>query len=201
MKEEIERWLIVQELDISHKYNRIPRFNPRQYLERYVFNEIHESFFSDFTTLLQEWITQLKYTHLTNRVISMEWTEESITWLKRVNNKFTHIVDFWIDNIVLFVLFSSMCEQKVSTYMPSWALLVMTAVCKEVRKKTIELITRIKQKLKGSMSIITKMKNKRKWTNITNVLLDLIDEIQRYTKEKEDLGPFPLQWKALEALN
>jgi hypothetical protein len=71
-----------------------------------------------------------------------------------------------------------MCEQKVSTYMPSWALLVMTAVCKEVRKKTIELITRIKQKLKGSMSIITKMKNKRKWINITNVLLDLIDEIQ-----------------------
>jgi hypothetical protein len=101
----------------------------------------------------------------------------------------------------VFVLFSSMCEQKVSTYMPSWALLVMTAVCKEVRKKTIELLTRIKQKLKGNMSIITKMKNKRKWTNITNVLLDLIDEIQRYTKEKEDLGPFPLQWKALEALN
>jgi hypothetical protein len=85
--------------------------------------------------------------------------------------------------------------------MPSWALLVMTAVCKEVRSKTIELLTRIKQKLKGSMSIITKMKNKRKWTNITNVLLDLIDEIQRYTKEKEDLGPFPLQWKSLEALN
>jgi hypothetical protein len=106
-----------------------------------------------------------------------------------------------IDHEPMFVLFSSMCEQKVSTYMPSWALLVMTAVCKEVRKKTIELITRIKQKLKGSMSIITKMKNKRKWTNITNVLLDLIDEIQRYTKEKEDLGPFPLQWKALEALN
>jgi hypothetical protein len=60
----------------------------------------------------------------------------------------------------LLALFSSMCEQKVSAYMPSWALLVMTAVCKEVRKKTIELLTRIKQKLKGNMSIITKMKNK-----------------------------------------
>jgi hypothetical protein len=55
-----------------------------------------------------------------------------------------------------------MCEQKVSTYMPSWALLVMTAVCKEVRKKTIELLTRIKQKLKGNMSIITKMKKQMK---------------------------------------
>jgi hypothetical protein len=60
----------------------------------------------------------------------------------------------------LLALFSSMCEQKVSAYMPSWALLVMTVVCKEVRKKTIELLTRIKQKLKGNMSIITKMKNK-----------------------------------------
>jgi hypothetical protein len=28
----------------------------------------------------------------------------------------------------LFALFSSLCEQKVSAYMPSWALLVMTAV-------------------------------------------------------------------------
>jgi hypothetical protein len=27
----------------------------------------------------------------------------------------------------MFALFSSMCEQKVSAYMPSWALLVMTA--------------------------------------------------------------------------
>jgi hypothetical protein len=27
----------------------------------------------------------------------------------------------------VFALFSSMCEQKVSAYMPSWALLVMTA--------------------------------------------------------------------------
>jgi hypothetical protein len=65
-----------------------------------------------------------------------------------------------VSSMVMFVLFSSMCEQKVSTYMPSWALLVMTAVCKEVRKKTIEILTRIKQKLKGNMSIITKMKNK-----------------------------------------
>jgi hypothetical protein len=44
--------------------------------------------------------------------------------------------------------------------MPSWALLVMTAVCKEVRSKTIELLTRIKQKLEGNMSIITKIKTK-----------------------------------------
>jgi hypothetical protein len=58
------------------------------------------------------------------------------------------------------VLFSSMCEQKVSTYMPSWALLVMTAAMQKVRKKTIKLLTRIKQKLNNNMSIKTKTKNK-----------------------------------------
>jgi hypothetical protein len=94
-------------------------------------------------------------------------------------------------------------EVDVLTY-PNGAHMTFGASSPRVRFLDVyarELITRIKQKLKGSMSIITKMKNKRKWTNITNVLLDLIDEIQRYTKEKEDLGPFPLQWKALEALN
>jgi hypothetical protein len=44
--------------------------------------------------------------------------------------------------------------------MPSWALLVMTVVCKEVRKKTIKLLTRIKQKLNNNMSIKTKTKDK-----------------------------------------
>jgi hypothetical protein len=43
----------------------------------------------------------LKDTHTKNRVISVEWTEENIVRLKRVNNKFTHAVDFCLDNIVV----------------------------------------------------------------------------------------------------
>ena len=44
------------------------------------------------------------------------------------------------------------------------------------------------------------MKNRDKWTNITNVEADLLMK-SKGTKKKEDLGPFFLQWKALEALN
>ena len=44
--------------------------------------------------------------------------------------------------------------------MPSWALLVMTAVCKEVRKKAVKVLTSIKKKLNNNMSIKTKTKNK-----------------------------------------
>jgi len=78
MKAEIEIWLTVQELNFSHKDNRNPRFQTIQYLERYVFNEIHEHLFSEFPMLLQEWIARLKDTHPKNRVRSMEWIEENI---------------------------------------------------------------------------------------------------------------------------
>jgi hypothetical protein len=100
-KEEIEIWLTIQELEFSHKDNRSPKFKPRQYLERYVFKEIHESFFSEFPMPFQEWITQLKHTHLTNRVRSVEWMEENIARLKRVNTKFMCAVDFCLNNIVV----------------------------------------------------------------------------------------------------
>jgi hypothetical protein len=100
-KVEIERWLIVQELDFSHKENRSLGFNPRHYLERYIFSEIHESLFSEFPTISQKWITCLKDTHPKNRVRSVEWTKENIARLKRVNNKFMHAIYFWLDNIVV----------------------------------------------------------------------------------------------------
>ena len=43
----------------------------------------------------------MKDTHLTNRVRSVEWTEEIIMRLKRVNNKFTQTIDFWLESTVV----------------------------------------------------------------------------------------------------
>jgi hypothetical protein len=37
-------------------------------------------------------------------------------------------IECWNCGKKVFALFSSLCEQKVSAYMPSWALLGMTAV-------------------------------------------------------------------------
>jgi hypothetical protein len=44
---------------------------------------------------------RLKDTHPTNRIRPIEWTIENITRLERVNNKFTRIVDFRLDNITV----------------------------------------------------------------------------------------------------
>jgi hypothetical protein len=65
-----------------------------------VFTDLHEVFFYYFLELLQEWILILKDNNLTKWIISVEWTIDNIVRLERVNNKFTHVVDFWLDSII-----------------------------------------------------------------------------------------------------
>jgi hypothetical protein len=50
--------------------------------------------------VLHEKILRLKYNHPLNRIKQLEWNHVDIMQLQQVNNKFTHAVDFWIDNIV-----------------------------------------------------------------------------------------------------
>jgi hypothetical protein len=68
MKEEIERWLKIKELEFVQQNNKNPRVTPQKYLEKYVFTDLHEVFFCEFPYLLQEWILRLKENHATNRI-------------------------------------------------------------------------------------------------------------------------------------
>jgi hypothetical protein len=69
-----------------------------------VFVDLHEAYLCYFPELLQEWILRLKDTHPTNRIRIVEWTTDNITWLERVNNKFTCAVDFWLDSITVGII-------------------------------------------------------------------------------------------------
>jgi hypothetical protein len=40
-------------------------------------------------------------THPTNKIKQLEWNHVDIALLQQVNNKFTHAIDFWLDNIVV----------------------------------------------------------------------------------------------------
>jgi hypothetical protein len=99
-KEKIKIWLKTKELEFSHKDNRKPKLTPRKYLDKYVFNDLHEVFFCDFQHVLQEWIKMLKYNYPTNWIRQLEWNPIEIVQLQQVDNKFTRVVDFWLDNIV-----------------------------------------------------------------------------------------------------
>jgi hypothetical protein len=99
-KVEIKSWLKTKELEFAQKDNRNLKLTPCKYLDKYVFNDLHEVFFCDFPHVLHEWIKRLKYNHPTNRIRHLEWNPVEIVQLQQVDNKFTCAVDFWLDNIV-----------------------------------------------------------------------------------------------------
>jgi hypothetical protein len=100
MKEEIESWLKMKEIEFAQKDNRNPKLILHKYLYKYVLSDLHEVFFCDFPHVLQEWISRLKDNHPTNWIRQLEWNPVDITQLQQVDNKFTRAVDFWLDNIV-----------------------------------------------------------------------------------------------------
>jgi hypothetical protein len=67
-KVEIEIWLRTKEQDFAQKENQNPKLTPRQYLDKYMFSDLHEVFFSDFPHLLHEWLLRLKENHPMNQI-------------------------------------------------------------------------------------------------------------------------------------
>jgi hypothetical protein len=60
MKVEIESWLKTKGLEFVQKDNRNPQITSHKYLDKYVFSDLHEVFFCDFSHVMQEWILRLK---------------------------------------------------------------------------------------------------------------------------------------------
>jgi hypothetical protein len=78
MREEIKSWLRTKEIEFAQKDNRNPKITPHKYLDKYVFTDLHEVFFYDFSHLLQEWILRLKDNHTTNQIRHLDWTPVQI---------------------------------------------------------------------------------------------------------------------------
>jgi hypothetical protein len=63
-KEEIREWWNTKEIEFAVDQNHNPRINAEEWLQRYVFTDLHEIFFVDFSNVLVEWI---------QRFIEQDW--------------------------------------------------------------------------------------------------------------------------------
>jgi hypothetical protein len=54
------------------KDNRNSKLTQRKYLDKYIFRDLHEVFFCDFSHVLHEWILRLKDNHTTNQIRQLE---------------------------------------------------------------------------------------------------------------------------------
>ena len=71
------------------------------WLDRYIYSDIHEIFFAEFPIVLHEWLSILA-TRQTNfqRREAVEWSAQLIRELTIVSNPISRAVDFWVDSIL-----------------------------------------------------------------------------------------------------
>ena len=107
-KEEIEKWVEVKEKEFTEKENINPRLSTEDWLQRYIFTDLHEIFFATFPSELHAWLSRLvENKNSTHSDRPMEWTPEVINRLKRTNNSISRAIDFWLNSSWKDLLLSS----------------------------------------------------------------------------------------------
>jgi hypothetical protein len=81
--------------EFSQGENRNPQINDEQWLQRYVFTDLHEIFFGEFPNILAEWLERLvENTGRYRTVAPRNWTPELVRKLNYVRNTTSCAVDF-----------------------------------------------------------------------------------------------------------
>ena len=71
------------------------------WLDRYIYSDIHEIFFAEFPIVLHEWLSILA-TRKTNfqKSEAVEWSNQLVHEITSVSNTVSRAVDFWVDSIL-----------------------------------------------------------------------------------------------------
>ena len=101
LKEEIENWVEVKEKEFSEKENQNPRLSIEDWIQRYIFTDLHDIFLATFPSKWHAWLSRLVESKTsTHSDRPAEWTPELIQRLKRTNNPISRAVDFWLISVL-----------------------------------------------------------------------------------------------------
>jgi hypothetical protein len=100
-KTEIQKWIEDQEKDFVEAQNKNPNLNIEDWLERYIFTNIHKIFFGGIHQELYEWLARLANTQFEIRSRPLVvWTSALIKKVKRVDSVISRTVDHWFDRTI-----------------------------------------------------------------------------------------------------
>ena len=84
-KTEIQKWIEDQEKNFIEAQNKNPNLSSKDWLEKYIFTDIHNIFFGGIHQELYEWLARLEDTQFKIRSrLSVVWTLDLIKKVKRV---------------------------------------------------------------------------------------------------------------------
>jgi hypothetical protein len=100
-KTEIQKWIEDQEKDFAEAHNKYPNLSTEDWLERYIFTDIHEIFFGGIHQELYEWLARLADTQFEIRYRPpVVWTSTLIKKVKRVDKIMSRVVDHRFDSTI-----------------------------------------------------------------------------------------------------
>ena len=100
-KVEIENWVEEKEKELAEKENRNPRLSTEDWLQRYLFTDLHEIFFTTFPSKLHAWLSRLADSETSTRSDRpTEWNPKLIQRLERKDNSVSRVVDFWLNSVL-----------------------------------------------------------------------------------------------------
>jgi hypothetical protein len=100
-KTKIQKWIEDQEKDFVEAQNKNPSLGTKDWLERYIFTDIHEIFFGGIHRELYEWLARLANTQFEIRSRPpVVWTLTLIKNVKRADNVVSRVVDPWFDSTI-----------------------------------------------------------------------------------------------------
>jgi hypothetical protein len=100
-KTEIQKWIEDQEKDFAEAQNKNPNLSTEDWLERYIFTDIHEIFFGGIHQELYEWLARLVDTQFEIRSrLPVVWMSELIKKVKKDDNTVSRAVDHWFDSTI-----------------------------------------------------------------------------------------------------
>ena len=71
------------------------------WVDEYIYSDIHEIFFAEFPIILDEWLTRLatRQTNFQRREV-VEWSDQLVHEVTSVSNAISRAFDFLVDNIL-----------------------------------------------------------------------------------------------------
>ena len=98
---EIEAWFETKAKEFAKIENRNPNCNSETWLQKYIYTNVHEVFFTTFPSKIHSWVERLtdsiRYIRSDRPV---QWNQAAVQRLKNTNNVVSRAVDFWLTNLL-----------------------------------------------------------------------------------------------------
>ena len=101
IKKEIEDWMDSKMLALAQEKSKGTWLSTENWVDEYIYLDIHEVFFIEFPIILYEWLTRL-VTRQTNfqRREAVEWSDQLVHEVTSVSNIISRVVDVLVDSIL-----------------------------------------------------------------------------------------------------